>query len=122
MAQLTAIDDDEVATEEAASLLLRELRPLDGIVSLRRASTTVAPGGARTGELVDLGALLAVLAAHGDLVSGVLTTAGAWLRRRGRGRVEVRIGEHHIILDNATADEQHRLTEAFIDRVFPPGR
>ncbi|MBE1491581.1 effector-associated constant component EACC1 [Plantactinospora soyae] len=123
VAQITAIDDDDTATEEAAGLLLRELGQLDGVVSLRRKRSTAAvPVRARPGELVELGTLLAVLTAHGELVTSVLTTVGDWLRRRGRGRVEVTLGEHRLVLDSATAEEQHLLTIAFIDRVFPPDR
>jgi hypothetical protein len=123
VAQITTIDDDEIATEEATGLLRLELGRLDGVVSLERSSTAAAvPAGARAGELVELGTLLAVLSAHGELVAGVLSTVGDWLRRRGRGRVEVTIGENVLVLDAATAEEQRLLTMAFIDRVFPPGR
>ncbi|MBY8870910.1 hypothetical protein K7640_03520 [Micromonospora sp. PLK6-60] len=121
-AQLITIDDDEEATAAAAERLLRELRQSDDLASLRRAPRpTAVPVGARSGELLELGTLLATLAAQPEVVAGVLAVVADWQRRRGRGRVEVRIGEHELILDNATADEQRRLTEAFIDRIFPSG-
>ncbi|MEV0002008.1 hypothetical protein AB0H28_06920 [Micromonospora sp. NPDC050980] len=118
-----AFDDDDDATEAATHRLRRELHQLDGVRSVRAAtSATPAPDGARAGELAELGTLLATLAAQAGLVAGVLRAVGDWQRRRGRGRVEVRLGEHELVLDNATADEQRRLVEAFLDRVFPPER
>ncbi|MFG1672748.1 hypothetical protein [Micromonospora sp. NPDC049282] len=121
--RLVTVDDDDDAIEESAHRLRRELHQLDGVRSVGPAeSATVAPDGARAGELAELGTLLATLAAQADLVAGVLRVVGDWQRRRGRGRVEVRIGEHELVLDNATADDQRRLIEAFIDRVFPPER
>lgn len=121
--RFVTVDDDDEAIEEAAHRLRRELHQLDGVRSVEPAkSATVAPDGARAGELAELGTLLAALAAQADLVAGVLRVVGDWQRRRGRGRVEVRIGEHELVLDNATADEQRRLVAAFIDRVFPPER
>ncbi|MDG4802400.1 hypothetical protein [Micromonospora sp. WMMD980] len=121
--RIVTIDDDDDATEEATHRLHRELRRLDGVRSVRPAeSATVAPDGARAGELAELGTLLAALTAQADLVVGVLGGVGEWQRRRGRGRVEVRIGEHELVVDRATADEQRRLIEAFVDRLFPPER
>ncbi|SCG63018.1 hypothetical protein [Micromonospora humi] len=121
--RFVTLDDDADTTEEAAHRLRRELHQLDAVRSVRQAeSATVAPDGSRAGELAELGTLLAVLAAQADLVAGVLRVVGEWQRRRGRGRVEVRIGEHELIIDDATADEQRRLIEAFVDRVFPPER
>ncbi|MEH0974589.1 hypothetical protein V6U77_25995 [Micromonospora sp. CPCC 205546] len=123
VARFTTVDGDEDGTEEAAGRLLQELRQADGVVSLGRAASGAAPpSGARAGELVELGTLLAALVAHADVVSGVLRVVGDWQSRRGRGRVEVRIGEDALILDDATADQQRRLTDAFIDRVFPTAR
>ncbi|MCZ7439241.1 hypothetical protein O7598_22725 [Micromonospora sp. WMMC241] len=121
--RFVTFDDDADTTEEATHRLRLELHQLDAVRSVRQPeSATVAPDGSRAGELAELGTLLAVLAAQADLVAGVLRLVGEWQRRRGRGRVEVRIGEHELIVDDATADEQRRLIEAFIDRVFPPER
>ncbi|QLQ39775.1 effector-associated constant component EACC1 [Micromonospora robiginosa] len=121
--RLVTLDDDDDAAEEATHRLRRELQQLDGVRSVRPAeSVTVAPDGARAGELAELGTLLAALAAHAGLVVGVLRAVGDWQRRRGRGRVEVRIGDDELVLDSATADEQRRLIEVFVDRVLPPER
>ncbi|MFI5833152.1 hypothetical protein ACIA5A_05690 [Micromonospora sp. NPDC051300] len=121
--QFVTFDDDEDSTEAATHRLHRELHQLDGVRSVRPAeSVTVAPDGARAGEVAELGTLLAALAAHAGLVAGVLRAVGDWQRRRGRGRVEVRIGEDELVLDSATADEQRRLIEVFVDRVLPPER
>lgn len=119
VAEITVTDDDATATEQAVGLLLRELQGVDGLESVARASTAVAPSGARSGPLIELGTLVAVFTAHRELISGVLVNVSAWLRRRGRGRVEVKIGEDQLIIDLATADEQRRITDAFIDRMFP---
>ncbi|WFE34211.1 hypothetical protein [Micromonospora sp. WMMD975] len=121
--RFVTFDDDNDSTEEATRRLHRELHQLDGVRSVHPAtSTAVAPDGARGGELVELGTLLAALTAQADLVVEVLRVVGDWQRRRGRGRVEVRIGDNELVLENATPDEQRRLIEAFIDRVFPPER
>ncbi|WFE38899.1 hypothetical protein [Micromonospora sp. WMMD998] len=123
VSRFVTFDDDNDSTEEASRRLRRELHQLDGVRSVRPAtSATVAPDGARGGELVELGTLLAALAAQSDLVVDVLRVVGDWQRRRGRGRVEVRIGDNELVLENATPDEQRRLIEAFVDRVFPPDR
>jgi hypothetical protein len=58
------------------------------------------------------------LASSPEVVTSVLSGLWGWLDRRGRGRIEIRIGEDQLIIDGSTRAERAQLIDAYVDRVL----
>ncbi|GIG61582.1 hypothetical protein Lfu02_59540 [Longispora fulva] len=115
--RLAVLGVDARDTDDAVTGLLGELTllPVDGIA---RPPVGDAPDGTRAGELVALGGVLLTLAGNPEVVTSVLSGLWGWLDRRGRGRIEVRIGEQSLTLDSSTPEERAVLIAAYVDRVL----
>ncbi|MGY0231439.1 hypothetical protein [Longispora urticae] len=108
---------DEGDTDDAVTGLLDELT-LHPVEAVGRPSAGDAPDGTRAGELVALGGVLVTLASSPEVVTSVLSGLWGWLDRRGRGRIEIRIGEDQLIIDGTTRAERAQLIDAYVHKVL----
>ncbi|MGP3970242.1 hypothetical protein [Streptomyces sp. 6N223] len=112
--QLVGTHDTDA--EELARLtgsLRRELLELDvEDVSLAR-SGAEAPEGAKSGEVVAVGALVVTVAPV--LVRQVVKLIDTWLRNRPLRTVKVELDGRSIELGHASPEDQQRLIEAFVN-------
>lgn len=121
-ARITVRSDDEIEAAAATVRLRDALRELDRAVSIEQLAGAPPPDGARSGPVVELGTLLAIVSAHPEIVTTVLTHIGDWVTRRGRGQVEVVVGEQRLVIERATPAEQRKIVDAFVERVFAVDR
>lgn len=121
--KVSADDDMETAdADEDAVLQLRDdLRELPEDVLVTRASDgPPPPPGARGGELIQAGVVLVTTLAQPEVLAIVLTYVGDWIKRRGRGRVEIEVDGHRLVLDHATAEERRALVDGYVRKVLTP--
>lgn len=109
------VGDDDADTAAAEDSLRAELAGLP-IYSIDQPQR-LAPDGTRTGGLPELGVLLLTIANNADTVLSVFAVIRGWFNRRRGGRLEVRIGEHELILDAATGRQQEELVKLFVEQV-----
>jgi hypothetical protein len=87
------------------------------VQTIRQPVPTPAPPGTRAGEIVEAGAVLVGLAASPEVVGAVLNGLTAWVERRRRGGLEVRIGSDSLTLHAPTSDQQQKIVDAFAERI-----
>lgn len=114
--RLSVIGLDTQDTETELLSLRAELADLP-VETIRRPVPTAAPPGTRAGEILEAGAVLVGLAASPEVVGAVLTGLTAWLERRRRGGLEVRIGSDSLTLHQPTSDQQQKIVDAFVERI-----
>jgi hypothetical protein len=108
-------DADNGELDRLAAMLRNELLGLD-VDDVRRApSGQPPPPGTRGVDVAAVGALVVSLAPTAEMLSRVLSTVRAWLRRGPSGRVvEIAIGEATLKITNASESEQSRLIDEFV--------
>ncbi|MFC9230825.1 hypothetical protein ACFTZI_18005 [Streptomyces decoyicus] len=112
-----ASDTDAEELQSFAEQLRRALLELDvEDVQLARQGGA-APEGAKPGEVIAVGAL--VVTAVPLLVRQVLQLVDTWLRNRPLRSVTVEIDGDTIELGNASAEDQRRLIDAFVNTRSP---
>jgi hypothetical protein len=110
-------DTDEEELAHLTGLLRRELLELD-VEDVRLArSDTEPPLLAKSGEVVAVGALVVTVAPV--LVRQALKLIDTWLRNRPLRTVKVELDGRSIELGHASAEEQQRLIDAFLDAATP---
>jgi hypothetical protein len=115
---VSAADDDR--TDVAARQLLAALRGFPEVTSVTRASAGPAPEGAKSGELVALGGVIATVLSQPDAIGAILRFVIDRIPRRG-GSVELELDGHKLRVDNATAEQRDVLIDAFVRKVFDQG-
>jgi hypothetical protein len=84
-------------------------------VTMARAEEEVR--GAKAADPVTLGAIIVALSASGGVLPSLIATVQAWLYRSPKThKISIAIGDDFVDLDNATADQQQALVDAFICR------
>ena len=119
---VVAVDevDADAARLETLSLQLREELLSTGADDVTRLTTDEAPSGTRGLELAAAGALVVSVANSVAALSQVVETVRRWLGRGSGGRtVELTIGDRHLRLTGASAEEQTRLINAFLEAAEP---
>ncbi|MGW2026845.1 hypothetical protein [Streptomyces decoyicus] len=112
-----ASDTDAEELQSLAEQLRRALLELDvEDVQLARQGGA-APEGAKPGEVIAVGAL--VVTTVPLLVRQVLQLVDTWLRNRPLRSVTVEIDGDTIELGNASAEDQRRLIDAFVNTRSP---
>jgi len=108
----------ESAQVEELSLALRdELLALD-VQDVRAVSGGAAPPGTRGIDVAAVGALLVTLQSATSLVEKLVRTISGWLAPGPPGRsVEVSIGDKVLKLSGASAEDQRRLIDEFVQAV-----
>jgi hypothetical protein len=114
--RLRILDADAAGTElERGALQLRdELRNLE-VDDVRPLAGSEAPDGTRGGTTAALGALLVSLHPTVGVLSAVVATVRAWLKRPGAARtVHIEVGGDVLELTGTTSEVQERLVEEWI--------
>ncbi|MFE2159232.1 hypothetical protein ACFW9M_15630 [Streptomyces lydicus] len=108
-----ASDTDAEELQSLAEQLRRALLELDveGVQLARRSAA--APEGAKPGEALAVGALVVTTAPL--LVRQVLQLVDTWLRNRPVRSVKVELDGASIELGHASAEDQRRLIDAFVE-------
>ncbi|MCX4460315.1 hypothetical protein OOK58_56195 [Streptomyces sp. NBC_01728] len=108
-------EGDPEYTEEQLQYLLAELQQIDP-TSINRVSRAPAPSGTRSGDAVELGALLIGFGGSGALLPVLVGLVQDWLNRQRSGTIRLKIGDDEIEL-TATSDEmRQRALEEFLRR------
>lgn len=115
---VSAADDER--TDQAARQLLAALRDFPEVTSVARASGGPAPEGAKSGELVALGGVIATVLGQPDAIGAILRFVVDRMPRRG-GSVELEMDGHKLKIDNATAEQRDVLIDAYVRKVFDQG-
>ncbi|MDQ1600980.1 MAG: hypothetical protein QOD68_2454 [Actinomycetota bacterium] len=114
--RLRILDADAAGTElERGALQLGdELRDLE-VDDVRPLDDGAAPDGTRGGTAAALGALLVSLNPTAGVLSAVVGTVRAWLKRPGAARsVHIEVGGDVLELTGTTSEVQERLVEEWI--------
>ena len=114
--RLRILDADAAGTElERGALQLGdELRDLE-VDDVRPLVDGAAPDGTRGGTTAALGALLVSLNPTAGVLSAVVATVRAWLKRPGAARtVHIEVGGDVLELTGTTSEVQERLVEEWI--------
>ncbi|MFC8505066.1 hypothetical protein ACFU3J_29615 [Streptomyces sp. NPDC057411] len=121
--RLVITPDPEFGPEAAERLTRRlraEIAALD-VGSVRSEPGGPAPDGAKSGDVVTLGALVVALSASGGVFTALIDTVRDWLgRSSARHRVSVTIDGDTIELERATDAERSALVEAYVRRHTAP--
>ncbi|OKJ72266.1 effector-associated constant component EACC1 [Streptomyces sp. CB02460] len=108
-------EGDPEYLEGQLQYLLAELQQID-LASIDRVSRAPAPSGTRSGDAVELGALLIGFGSSGALLPVLVGLVQDWLNRQRSGTVRLKIGDDEIEL-TATSDEmRQRALEEFLRR------
>ncbi|WP_329181824.1 hypothetical protein [Streptomyces sp. NBC_01477] len=108
-------DVDQAELDALTAQLRRRLLELDvDDVRLDRSGET-APEGAKSGEVITVGALAVSLAPV--LLRPVLRLVETWMQNRPVRSVTVDVDGRTIELGHASAEQQQRLVDAFLDDV-----
>jgi len=111
------IAEDSADAERLAELtdgLRSELLELD-VDDVRRMPGAAPPPGSRGVDPAAVGALLVTLNGSVQLVAHLVTVARSWLDRSSTPRtVELTVGDATLRLSAATADQQDRLIDEFL--------
>jgi hypothetical protein len=118
--QVTVSAADDERADESARRLLAALRDFPEVAAVTRAGGGPAGPGARSGELVALGGLVATVLGQPEAVGAVVRFVIDRVTRRG-GSVEVQIDGQILKVQNATADQRDVLIDAFVRKVFDDG-
>ncbi|WP_433307056.1 hypothetical protein ACQP2F_22485 [Actinoplanes sp. CA-030573] len=114
---ITVSDGDDERTDEVARRLLTDLREFDEVTGTALAGDGSAPDGAKGGELVAIGGLVATVLSQPEAVTAVLKFLTDRVVRRG-GRLQVRVDGQELTLENATPEQMDRVVDAFVRKVF----
>ncbi|GAA2254953.1 effector-associated constant component EACC1 [Streptomyces indiaensis] len=112
---LDTMDGDPEHTEEELQYLLAELQQID-LASVDRVSSAPAPSGTRSGDAVELGALLIGLGGSGALLPVLVGLVQDWLNRQRSATIRLKIGDDEIELTTACDDMRQRALEEFLRR------
>jgi hypothetical protein len=109
-------DSDETELGRTSQQLRQDLLRLD-VDNVVRAPAAQAPLSAKGGE-TGISNILILTLSNSTVLVAIVGTLGAWIKRRGGRRVRVRLGtnEIEIEIDNASAEEQAKLIESWINR------
>jgi hypothetical protein len=115
-----AVEADPDLTEERAERVVRGLRAelsrLD-VDSVTFADGGPPPAGAKSADVVSLGAIMIAMSASGGVFTSLIQSVRDWLgRQTGRHKVSITIDDDTIELEQATAAQQQALVDAYIDR------
>ncbi|MFI9175740.1 hypothetical protein [Streptomyces lincolnensis] len=118
-----APDGDVVELDELTVQLRADLLELD-VERVESVRATEAPAGAKPGDAIALGVLAVTLSPI--VLRGVFRLLETWLTNRPVRKVRVVFGEDSIELEQASAEDQRRLVDAFIAahepvRIADPG-
>ncbi len=106
---------DPDAEDRLVRGLREELLELD--VESAVFQTVEAPDGAKSSDAITLGAIVVALSASGGVLTTLVEVLRDWLARRaGRHKISVTIDGDPIVLEQATAEQQRALIEAYIER------
>lgn len=108
-------DGDAEQTEEELQYLLAELSELE-LPSIDRVTRGPAPDGSRSGDAVEVGALLIGLGGSGALLPVLVGLAQDWLGRRRSGSIRMKIGDDELELTAASDEMQRHTLEEFLRR------
>ncbi|MFE7572211.1 hypothetical protein ACFU76_35590 [Streptomyces sp. NPDC057539] len=111
-----AQDTDQLELEALALQLRARLLELE-VERVELARCQGAPDGSKSGEIFAVGALAVALSPVA--LRGVLRLLEAWMENRPIRSVRVSLGEDSIDLEVASAEEQQRLVDAFIEAHLP---
>ncbi|NEB01047.1 hypothetical protein [Streptomyces sp. SID13726] len=104
-------DSDLVELDELTAQLRAELLELD-VDRVDTVRVDEAPAGSKPGEAVALGVLAVTLSPIA--LRGVLRLLETWMTNRPVRKVRVELGDDSIELEQASAEDQRRLVDAFI--------
>jgi hypothetical protein len=107
-------DSDETELGRTSQQLRQDLLRLD-VDNVVRAPAAQAPRSAKGGE-TGISNILILTLSNSTVLVAIVGTLGAWIKRRGGRRVRVRLGTNEIEIDNASAEEQAKLIESWINR------
>ena len=107
-------DSDETELGRTSQQLRQDLLRLD-VDNVVRAPAAQAPLSAKGGE-TGISNILILTLSNSTVLVAIVGTLGAWIKRRGGRRVRVRLGTNEIEIDNASAEEQAKLIESWINR------
>ncbi|MFK4106161.1 hypothetical protein ACI2L1_40120 [Streptomyces sp. NPDC019531] len=108
-------DGDPEYVEEQLQYLLAELDQLD-VESIERVVGAPAPSGTRSGDAVQLGAVLIALGGSGALLPVVVGLVKDWLTRRSSFTIRLKIGDDEIELTGASDQMGQRALDEFLRR------
>lgn len=104
-------DADAEELERLAVQLRRQLEDLE-VEAVESIPGTAAPEGSKALDWVVIGGLL-VKFGPGALAA-VVGTVQAWVARDTRRSVTIRDGDRELVLEDATAEQQQQLVDAFL--------
>jgi len=110
-------DADDARLEELALGLRQELleTDVDDVRQLRRGE---APPGTRALDIAAIGGLLVTLKASTEVIGSVVDVVRRWLSRGDGARsVTLTVGDRTLILQSASADQQERLIQQFLEHL-----
>jgi hypothetical protein len=71
--------------------------------------------------MIEAGVVLLTAMAQPEVMGALLTQVGDWIRRRGRrGRVEIEVDGHRLVLDQASPEERRALVDGYVRKVLTP--
>lgn len=106
-------DADPAEVDAATRQLRNELLELD-VDDVQRVQKGSPPPGARAVDVAVLGSL--AVTAGQEVIGAVFRALAQWLGRGANRSVKLTIGEDSIELSGASADDQRKLLESFLDR------
>jgi hypothetical protein len=114
--QLSEVGADEERLASLTGHLRAALLQLD-VADVRALPVGPAPPGTRSFELVAAGGLLITLGKSVDALRAVVSAIGTWLDRdKATRKIRLEIDGSTLELSEATARDQERLIQMFIDR------
>ena len=108
------MDVDDADAEELERLAIQLRRQLEGleVEAVERIPGEAAPEGSKALDWAIIGGLL-VKFGPGALAA-VVHTVQAWVARDTRRSVTIRDGDRELVLEDATAEQQQQLVDAFL--------
>ena len=106
-----ADDADDAALDQLARQLRGQLLDLD-VDAVDALPSEEAPDGSKALDLVVIGGLLVKFGP--GVAAAVVNAVRAWVNRDGHRSVTMKIGDHEITLQAATAEQQEKLVEAWL--------
>lgn len=106
-----ADDADDAALDQLARQLRGQLLDLD-VDAVEALPSEEAPDDSKALDLVVVGGLLVKFGP--GVAAAVVNAVRAWVNRDGHRSVTMKIGDHEITLQAATAEQQEKLVEAWL--------
>jgi hypothetical protein len=104
-------DADDAALDQLARQLRGQLLDLD-VDAVDALPSEEAPDDSKALDLVVIGGLLVKFGP--GVAAAVVNAVRAWVNRDGHRSVTMKIGDHEITLQAATAEQQEKLVEAWL--------